>query len=337
MAGSCVPSPPIRGMQGWPLPLRLEARPAPLQSTLVRPLPWSPVSGGGAGAEEGSPGGGCSSGAVPEEGQQQRRAGRAGQGLGGRRAQLLLHMPRPAPFPQPELPAGLMCQPPSCGQAPPFQLPCSWPGGKAEIAGSCFGAGMSCTSPCWSPPGPAGSPISGQGRSEPRRPRSRPAVLSQAHPPLSLPRDYETVRRGGLIFAVVAFMLGLLVILSEYRPSPGQWRLGQGACLPAGPALSLLWIRQLAQRQCLKGGEGFSCFRLSSRTPLLAAWTFPARTTCHPPGCQAQKGSRRGARGCGLGNSTWEGGREGCGRGAQVGMACGGGALQSAESHSPPL
>ncbi|NWQ83379.1 ATNG ATPase, partial [Columbina picui] len=27
--------------------------------------------------------------------------------------------------------------------------------------------------------------------------------------------DYETVRNGGLIFAVVAFVIGLLVILSE--------------------------------------------------------------------------------------------------------------------------
>uniref|UniRef100_A0A7M4DVU1 FXYD domain-containing ion transport regulator n=1 Tax=Crocodylus porosus TaxID=8502 RepID=A0A7M4DVU1_CROPO len=31
----------------------------------------------------------------------------------------------------------------------------------------------------------------------------------------SLPRDYDTVRNGGLIFAVVAFLVGLLIILSR--------------------------------------------------------------------------------------------------------------------------
>uniref|UniRef100_A0A8C9FH19 FXYD domain-containing ion transport regulator n=1 Tax=Pavo cristatus TaxID=9049 RepID=A0A8C9FH19_PAVCR len=30
-----------------------------------------------------------------------------------------------------------------------------------------------------------------------------------------LPPDYETIRNGGLIFAVVAFVIGLLIILSQ--------------------------------------------------------------------------------------------------------------------------
>uniref|UniRef100_A0A803TU73 FXYD domain-containing ion transport regulator n=1 Tax=Anolis carolinensis TaxID=28377 RepID=A0A803TU73_ANOCA len=31
------------------------------------------------------------------------------------------------------------------------------------------------------------------------------------------PPHYETIRRGGLIFAVVAFMIGLVIILSKYH------------------------------------------------------------------------------------------------------------------------
>ncbi|XP_039352379.1 sodium/potassium-transporting ATPase subunit gamma isoform X2 [Mauremys reevesii] len=49
------------------------------------------------------------------------------------------------------------------------------------------------------------------------------AELHQSHPSVpwrltgvSLPfRDYETIRNGGLIFAVVAFVVGLLIILSR--------------------------------------------------------------------------------------------------------------------------
>uniref|UniRef100_A0A8C4YSM4 FXYD domain-containing ion transport regulator n=1 Tax=Gopherus evgoodei TaxID=1825980 RepID=A0A8C4YSM4_9SAUR len=39
---------------------------------------------------------------------------------------------------------------------------------------------------------------------------------------VSLPfRDYETIRNGGLIFAVVAFVVGLLIILSKIPTENG--------------------------------------------------------------------------------------------------------------------
>uniref|UniRef100_A0A8D0E9W6 FXYD domain-containing ion transport regulator n=1 Tax=Salvator merianae TaxID=96440 RepID=A0A8D0E9W6_SALMN len=37
-----------------------------------------------------------------------------------------------------------------------------------------------------------------------------------------LSQDYETIRNGGLIFAVVAFLIGLLIILSEYWGQEGK-------------------------------------------------------------------------------------------------------------------
>lgn len=38
----------------------------------------------------------------------------------------------------------------------------------------------------------------------------------------SFPPDYETIRHGGLIFAVVAFVIGLLIILSKCCPAWGS-------------------------------------------------------------------------------------------------------------------
>uniref|UniRef100_A0A8C0HDW1 FXYD domain-containing ion transport regulator n=1 Tax=Chelonoidis abingdonii TaxID=106734 RepID=A0A8C0HDW1_CHEAB len=44
---------------------------------------------------------------------------------------------------------------------------------------------------------------------------------------LSLPPDYQSLRIGGLIFAVILFLLGILIILSEYPAPPGGERTGE--------------------------------------------------------------------------------------------------------------
>lgn len=61
----------------------------------------------------------------------------------------------------------------------------------------------------------------GWGRCGAARPTSRPSPSS----------DYETVRNGGLIFAALAFVVGLIIILSEW----GWPYAGRGCC--AGPHL----------------------------------------------------------------------------------------------------
>uniref|UniRef100_A0A803VXQ4 FXYD domain-containing ion transport regulator n=1 Tax=Ficedula albicollis TaxID=59894 RepID=A0A803VXQ4_FICAL len=43
--------------------------------------------------------------------------------------------------------------------------------------------------------------------------------------------DYDTIRHGGLIFAVVAFVIGLLIILSKWIP------LGSAPCAAQPPPL----------------------------------------------------------------------------------------------------
>ncbi|XP_010183597.1 PREDICTED: sodium/potassium-transporting ATPase subunit gamma, partial [Mesitornis unicolor] len=40
--------------------------------------------------------------------------------------------------------------------------------------------------------------------------------------------DYETIRNGGLIFAVVAFVIGLLIILSQRFHCGGRKKRRQG-------------------------------------------------------------------------------------------------------------
>uniref|UniRef100_A0A2K5DY97 FXYD domain-containing ion transport regulator n=1 Tax=Aotus nancymaae TaxID=37293 RepID=A0A2K5DY97_AOTNA len=40
--------------------------------------------------------------------------------------------------------------------------------------------------------------------------------------------DYETVRKGGLIFAGLAFIVGLLIILSKWAKLQGNPRARQG-------------------------------------------------------------------------------------------------------------
>ena len=83
----------------------------------------------------------------------------------------------------------------------------------------------------------AGSALRAQPRSSARL---MPARLSSSP-------DYETIRNGGLIFAVVAFVIGLLIILSECLcparglgspPSPPRARRQPGAGaggLPTSP------------------------------------------------------------------------------------------------------
>uniref|UniRef100_A0A803YCJ5 FXYD domain-containing ion transport regulator n=1 Tax=Meleagris gallopavo TaxID=9103 RepID=A0A803YCJ5_MELGA len=58
-------------------------------------------------------------------------------------------------------------------------------------------------------------------------------------PPLpSFPTDYETIRNGGLIFAVVAFVVGLLIILSKCCPARGSSLLpGCQPCCQGGHRL----------------------------------------------------------------------------------------------------
>uniref|UniRef100_A0A8C7E9B6 FXYD domain-containing ion transport regulator n=1 Tax=Nothoprocta perdicaria TaxID=30464 RepID=A0A8C7E9B6_NOTPE len=63
--------------------------------------------------------------------------------------------------------------------------------------------------PCLVCCGPAWHPLHSQ------RGSASPAGL-HASPPLP---DYDTIRNGGLIFAVVAFAIGLLIILSKW----GGW------------------------------------------------------------------------------------------------------------------
>lgn len=77
-------------------------------------------------------------------------------------------------------------------------------------------------------------------------------------PPLS--PDYVTVRNGGLIFAVVAFMVGLLIILSEYRPQP--WRQGACCACEASEPLALTWRtgpHPISKPRSGTLGVGFCC------------------------------------------------------------------------------
>lgn len=53
---------------------------------------------------------------------------------------------------------------------------------------------------------------------------------------LSSSPDYDTIRNGGLIFAVVAFVIGLLIILSEWRMP-----LGSAPCSSQPPPLGGGW------------------------------------------------------------------------------------------------
>lgn len=57
-------------------------------------------------------------------------------------------------------------------------------------------------------------------------PAAQPHSLAALTPARLSSPDYETIRNGGLIFAVVAFVIGLLVILSE---CPG-WAGAPGFC-----------------------------------------------------------------------------------------------------------
>jgi len=51
----------------------------------------------------------------------------------------------------------------------------------------------------------------------------------------SSPPDYETIRYGGLIFAIVAFVVGLLIILSKCCPVRGSSLLpGRPLCCQGG-------------------------------------------------------------------------------------------------------
>lgn len=47
-------------------------------------------------------------------------------------------------------------------------------------------------------------------------------TISPASLPPSASSDYDTVRNGGLIFAALAFIVGLIIILSKWCPS--YWR-----------------------------------------------------------------------------------------------------------------
>ena len=54
----------------------------------------------------------------------------------------------------------------------------------------------------------------------------------------SSPPDYETIRYGGLIFAIVAFVVGLLIILSKCCPARGSSLLpGCQPCCQGGHRL----------------------------------------------------------------------------------------------------
>lgn len=111
-----------------------------------------------------------------------------------------------------------------------------------------------------------GAAGSGTGSLLPRLPvgsalQAQPCASARLTPArVSSSPDYETIRNGGLIFAVVAFVVGLLIILSKClgwvghpprlcspargpfstrippRPGPGTGRvLGWGAANPAPP------------------------------------------------------------------------------------------------------
>ncbi|NXC69181.1 ATNG ATPase, partial [Anhinga anhinga] len=61
-------------------------------------------------------------------------------------------------------------------------------------------------------------PVGTRSQSEPPAGRRADTMGDEQAPEQGLDRfsyDYETIRNGGLIFAVVAFVIGLLVILSK--------------------------------------------------------------------------------------------------------------------------
>uniref|UniRef100_A0A8B9FDK6 FXYD domain-containing ion transport regulator n=1 Tax=Amazona collaria TaxID=241587 RepID=A0A8B9FDK6_9PSIT len=64
---------------------------------------------------------------------------------------------------------------------------------------------------------------------------------------------YETIRNGGLIFAIVAFVVGLLIILSKC--------LGWAGLLLGSDPISLLTLCQRLGPWVLRhhGGEGIAC------------------------------------------------------------------------------
>uniref|UniRef100_A0A8B9Q040 FXYD domain-containing ion transport regulator n=1 Tax=Apteryx owenii TaxID=8824 RepID=A0A8B9Q040_APTOW len=95
-------------------------------------------------------------------------------------------------------------------------------------------------------------------------------------------RDYDTIRNGGLIFAVVAFVIGLLVILSKWpgragrspqlfaslhvAPSPGSpaARFRPGAGMSTGPSRSRLEApAQAGSQHGAVGKETTSIFSVS--------------------------------------------------------------------------
>lgn len=99
-------------------------------------------------------------------------------------------------------------------------------------------------------PGSPGAAGSGTGSPLPRLPvDSAPSRADAAR--LSSSPDYETIRNGGLIFAVVAFVLGLIIILSKY---PGWAGCSPRFRSPVHSPCSLASL--LARCQALAGCQG---------------------------------------------------------------------------------
>eukprot|EP00076_Gallus_gallus_P029408 XP_015153484.1 sodium/potassium-transporting ATPase subunit gamma isoform X1 [Gallus gallus] len=59
-------------------------------------------------------------------------------------------------------------------------------------------------------------------------PRDVPAEQAPEQGPDRFTYDYETIRYGGLIFAIVAFVVGLLIILSQRFHCGGKKKRRQG-------------------------------------------------------------------------------------------------------------
>ncbi|XP_032860049.2 sodium/potassium-transporting ATPase subunit gamma [Tyto alba] len=75
------------------------------------------------------------------------------------------------------------------------------------------------------------SPVGARSQSEAPTGRHADTMGDEQAPEQGLDRfsyDYETIRNGGLIFAIVAFVVGLLVILSQRFHCGGKKKRRQG-------------------------------------------------------------------------------------------------------------
>lgn len=106
--------------------------------------------------------------------------------------------------------------------------------GKPRKPGGPFPAPREPVPGSWPLPGLGGGPVSPLGGAAVGRAARGAGTISPASLPPSASSDYDTVRNGGLIFAALAFIVGLIIILSKWCPS--CWRgAGWGHSASQGP------------------------------------------------------------------------------------------------------